>query len=86
MLIIIVFAARWIVRKFHLPPSAGYRLVTGLLALALGLSFEGLLVVKLRGLTLPEYLKARDPVAATAYYVSLAVFVIVPLLVRRKTA
>ncbi len=47
---------------------------------------EFTLVLWLRGLSIKEYLAARDPVAGTVYYVALGVFAVMPLLVaRRKT-
>ena len=42
--------------------------------------FEFTLVLWLRGLTLDEYFRERDPVAATAYYLLLVVLAFMPLL------
>jgi uncharacterized protein len=85
MLIVIIVAAKWIVRKFQLPPRAVYRLGVGLLAFGFGLLFEIVLVLKLRNLTLPEYFETRDAVAATVYYLTLMLFALMPLLVKRNT-
>lgn len=85
MLFVIILAANWIVRKFQLPMRPVYRLGAGAIALILGLLFELGLVLKLRELTLTEYFASRDPVAAGAYYVTLILFALMPLLVRRKT-
>lgn len=82
MLIIVIIAARWVVHSFRVPLSD--RLAIGLLALTLGLLFEFTLVLKLRGLTLTEYFRTRDPVSGTVYYLTLGLFAVMPLLVRRK--
>ena len=84
MLIIIILAARFVVRRFHLPAHVIYYLATGVLAFALGLLFEFGVVLKLRGLTLTEYFETRDPVATAVYYFTLVVFALMPLLVKKK--
>lgn len=81
MLIVILLAAKFIVRRFQLPPYIIYRLGAGVLALALGIVFEFGLVLRLRGLTLAEYFQMRDPVAAAAYYISLVLLALMPLMV-----
>jgi len=82
MLIIVIIAARWVVHRFRVPLTD--RLPIGLLALALGLLFEFTFVLKLRGLTLTEYFRTRDPVSGAVYYLTLGLFAVMPLLVRRK--
>jgi len=84
ILLVIILAANWIVRRFQLPMRPIYRLGPGAIAFILGLLFEFGLVLKLRGLTLTEYFVSRDPVAAAVYYVTLVLFALMPLLVRRK--
>lgn len=84
MLIVMIIAATWIVRRFQLPPWVSYRLGTGAIALLLGLVFEFALVWNLRGLTLAEYFSSRDEVAATVYYLMLVLFAVMPLLVKRR--
>ena len=83
MLLIIILAANWIVRKFQLPVRLIYRLGAGVIALILGLVFEFGLVLTLRGLTLKEYFESRDPIAAGVYYLTLMLFAVMPVLVRR---
>ena len=56
MLLVIILAANWIVRRFQLPNRLICRLGAGLIAFILGLVFEFGLVLTLRGLTLREYL------------------------------
>jgi nitroimidazol reductase NimA-like FMN-containing flavoprotein (pyridoxamine 5'-phosphate oxidase superfamily) len=84
MLLVIVAASKWIVRKFQLPMRPVYRLGVGMIGFILGLLFEFGLVLKLRELTLTEYFASRDPAAAGVYYVTLVLFALMPLLVRRK--
>lgn len=83
MLVVIIVAANWIVRKFQLRPVLMDRLGAGAVAFLLGLLFEFGLVLKLRGLTLDEYFASRDPVAAGVYYLNLVLFALMPLLVKR---
>jgi hypothetical protein len=84
MLAVIIFAARWIVRRFAMPPTLSKRLGLGFVALGLLLVAELTLVLWLRSLTIGEYLTNRDPVAGTAYVVMLTIFAIMPLLVARR--
>lgn len=84
MFMVILFAARAVVRRFALPPRTGTRLGTGILALALLLAAEFSLVLGLQGLTLADYAASRDPVAGTVYLLMLGVFAAMPLLVERN--
>lgn len=84
MLMVIVLAAHYVVRRFALPPRTGTRLGAGIVALALLLAAEFTLVLGLQGLTLADYAASRDPVAGTVYLLMLVVFAAMPLLVDRK--
>lgn len=84
MLVVIVVAARWIVRRLALPSTSSNRLGMGCVALALLLVAEFTLVLWLRGMSLSEYFASRDPVSGTVYYVMLGVFALVPLFVVRR--
>ncbi|HEY5883323.1 MAG TPA: pyridoxamine 5'-phosphate oxidase family protein [Pyrinomonadaceae bacterium] len=84
MLILIVLAANWIVRKFQVPSGITQRLGVGLIAFALGIAFEFTLVLKLRGLTLNEYFQRRDPVSGAVYYLTLVLFALMPILLGRR--
>jgi hypothetical protein len=84
MFVIIIVAARWIVRRLALPSRAISRLGMGCVALGLMLVAEFTLVLRLRGLSISEYLSSRDPVSGTVYYVMLGVLAILPLLVARR--
>ena len=83
MFVITIVAARWIVRRLAVPPTASSRLSMGGIGLSLLLIAEFTLVLWLRGLSIREYLAGRDAVAATVYYVMLGAFAIMPLLVAR---
>jgi type IV secretory pathway TrbD component len=62
MFVVILVAARWIIRRLDLPPTALSRLAMGSVALGLILVAEFTLVLWLRGLSISEYLASRDPV------------------------
>jgi hypothetical protein len=85
MLVVIIVAARWVIRRLGVPPATSSRLGMGGAALALLLVAEFSLVLWLRGLSIGEYFAGRDPVSGTVYYVMLGVFATVPLLVTRTT-
>ena len=65
-------------------PALSGRLGTGCIALSLLLVAEFTLVLRLRGLSISQYLASRDPVSGTVYYLMLGVFAIVPLLVAKR--
>ncbi len=74
MLALTVAAARWIVRRFAVPPIPSRRLGVGCIALGLMLFAEFRLGLWLRGLSVREYLVSRDPVSGTVYYLMLGAF------------
>jgi len=84
MFVVIIVAARWIVRRLAVPCTLSIRLGMGCVALGLLLVAEFTLVLWLRGLSISNYLANRDPVSGTVYYVMLGVFAIMPLLVSRS--
>jgi hypothetical protein len=81
MLLVIVLAARWIARRFAVPSATATRFGMGLVALALLLTAEFMLVRWLQGMTVREYLAARDPVSGAVYLAMLSVFAAMPWLV-----
>jgi hypothetical protein len=83
MLMVVFLAGRWVVRKLALPPDARSRLTMGMVAAALLLLVELTVVLRVQGMTFADYVAKRDPVAATAYYLSLAFFALLPLLLAR---
>jgi len=84
MLVVVVTAARWLVRRFAVPPFPVPRLAMGGIALALMLTAEFGLVLRLRGLSIADYLAGRDPISGTVYYAMLVVFAAMPLLLARR--
>jgi NhaP-type Na+/H+ or K+/H+ antiporter len=83
MLVVIVFAARWIVRRMALSRDWRSRLVMGLVAAGVLLLVELTAVLRLQGMTFAEYFADRDPVAGTAYYLSVLFFALLPLWLSR---
>jgi hypothetical protein len=81
MIAISFLVARWIIRRFPVPPSTTERIAIGLVALVLLLGAEFTFVLWLQGRTISEYLASRDPVAGIAYLIALGVFAAMPLVV-----
>jgi hypothetical protein len=77
-------AARWVTVRLAVPPRPAPRLAVGVIAGALLLAAEFTLVLQLRGLTIEEYLATRDPVAGAAYYLAVAIMVLLPALAGRR--
>jgi hypothetical protein len=65
MLAVIVVAARAIVRRLAIPHAPARRLGMG--SVALLLTAELTLVLRLRGLSIAEYVAGRDPVSGSIY-------------------
>ncbi len=84
MLIVVILAARWVVRRFAVPPILPSRFGMGFIALGLMLVAEFTLVRWLRGVTVAEYFASRDPVSGAVYYAMLGVFALMPLFVARR--
>jgi type IV secretory pathway TrbD component len=84
MLGVIVLSACWVIARFGLSPAAPVRIAMGLIAIALLLAAEFSLVIWLRGLTIEEYLAARDPVSGVVYAVMVALYAMMPLMVLRR--
>jgi hypothetical protein len=84
MLAASLVAAGWVVRRLEVPFQLSSRLAMGCVALGLMLLAEFALVVRLRGLTLAQYVATRDPVSGTVYYVALGLFAFMPMFVARS--
>lgn len=80
MLVVTVVAAGWTIARLAVPGMLSTRLGMGGLALSLMIVAEFGLVRWLRGVSIREYLATRDPVSGTVYYVLLAIFALMPLL------
>lgn len=81
--VVIVFAARFIVRRFSLPLDTAIRLGVGFVALGLAIAAEFLLALVLAERSVAEYLASRDPVSGSVYLVMLLVFALLPLILAR---
>ena len=79
MFVVIVLAARFVVRRHALPADTRTRAATGLLALLMLLAAEVALVIALQGVTLTAYLAGRDPVSGSVYALLLIVMACMPL-------
>jgi hypothetical protein len=86
MILISWAAARSVVRRLRMPANRGALAATGFVALGLMLAAEFGLVLRLRGMTVADYLASRDAVSGTVYYLALLVFAAMPSLVRRRGA
>jgi hypothetical protein len=84
MFAVIVFAARFVIRRFTVPPSIAARLGTGLLALALLLAAELLLAVPLQDRALADYVASRDPVSGSVYLAMLVLLTLMPAFIGQK--
>jgi hypothetical protein len=84
MLAVIFLAVRWMGRHRLLPAAGAARLGVGMVALGFLLAAELVVVLRLRGLSIEEYIATRDSVAGTFYLVSLGIFAVAPLLVVRR--
>ncbi len=85
MLGISIVAARWIIRRFRVPPVWTNRIGMGCVAICLMLLAEFTFVLWLRGMTIRDYFATRDPVSGKVYYLTLGLFAILPLLVARRS-
>lgn len=83
ILVAMILAARFTVKRFTVPSSTPKRLLVGAMALACLLLAELGVVIGIRGFTLAEYAAARDPVSGTIYVAMLVLFALMPALVRR---
>lgn len=81
MFVVILVAARFVVRRFAVPPSMPARLGTGLLALVLLLAAELVLAVVLQERSPADYVASRDRVSGSVYLAMLVFLAIMPVLV-----
>lgn len=81
MAVVIVLAARHVVRRWALP-TATARLLVGGLALALLLAAELTLAALLQGQSPAQWIASRDPVSGRVYFAMLLVYALMPLLFR----
>ena len=82
MLLVMIVASRWIVRRFAQDSSVLSRLILGFVALILMISTELWMARILQGVSISQYIAARDPVSGTAYYGMLILFALLPAFVQ----
>ena len=83
MFVVVVMAARFITRRFALPPRISIRLGVGIVALGLLLAAEFVLVAALQHRSIGEYIANKDPVAGTIFLVMLMLFALMPVILGR---
>ena len=83
MMVVIVLAARRVVRRHALPATPAPRLAAGAVALGFLMVAELLLAVAIQGRSVGEYLASRDPVSGSVYLASLGLFAVMPCLLIR---
>lgn len=83
MLAAIVLTARWIARRSASPNTSAGFVAVGVLALGLLLTTELMVVRSVRGFTIEEYVRSRDPVSGSVYLVLLGLFALMPFLVSK---
>ena len=86
MFVIVLFSARFIVRRFALPATTSARLSVGLLALGLALVAEILLAVVIQKQSFGEYIASRDPVSGTVFLLMLVLFALMPFIIASTTS
>lgn len=85
MLVVVIFAARFIVQRFCLPAFWTVRAAVGTMALALLIGAELLLAVAVQGRSVGQYIVSRDPVSGTVYLAALVLFAAMPSIFLRLT-
>lgn len=86
MLVVIVLAAKFVIKHYNVTPAPILRLGIGLVAFVILLATEFTVVLWLRGLSIGEYLATRDPVSASVYYTMLLIFLFMPLLITSEAS
>ena len=83
MLVVIVMAARFVVRQFDLPANLSLRMKVGFAALAMSILAELLLAAALQGSSVVQYIASRDPVSGSVYVCVLLLFALMPSVLAR---
>ncbi|MBK7742192.1 MAG: hypothetical protein IPI40_00175 [Betaproteobacteria bacterium] len=83
MLVVIVLAARFVVRRFGAPPPVSAWLPVGALALAFLVGAELALAALLQSRSVGDYVASRDPISGSVYLAMLGVFALMPAIVDR---
>lgn len=86
MLIAVILASQWSVRRTRSALTPIENLAVGLIALSLMIFAELMVVLELRGLSIAEYLRTRDPLSGGVYLLMLGLFALMPWLISRGRA
>lgn len=86
MLIAVILAARWTVGRTRSGLMPIENLAIGLMALTLMVIAELLVVLSLRGLSISEYVRTRDPVSGGVYLLMLGLFALMPWVISQSRA
>ena len=78
MLLAVVLAARWVVRRFCRGYGGGKLLGVGVVAISILLAAEIAVGVGLRGMSFAEVFTDRDPVSGPVYFGLLGLFAVMP--------
>lgn len=84
MLVVIVFAARWLARGPGAGLSIGKSLGAGLIAMGAVLVADFGVGIWVRGMSPAEIITNRDPVSGVAYYLTVIAFGLMPWLIKRQ--
>lgn len=83
MVVVVVLAARYVVRRFSLRPNPPVRLLVGFVALAMAVVAELLLAAVLQDVSIRQYIASRDPVSGSVYLFVLLLFALMPYILAR---
>jgi hypothetical protein len=85
MLVVIVWSARHVTRRFMVPPLLGIRLAIGCIALSLLVAAELVLAFLLEGQGVETYIAGRDPISGGVYLVMLGAMALMPVFILRRS-
>jgi endonuclease/exonuclease/phosphatase (EEP) superfamily protein YafD len=80
MVLVTILAARWVIRRYNVQSAYATRLGIGVMALSFMVVAEVGLALTLRGMSVSEYITNRDPISGTVYFLALALFASMPVL------
>lgn len=86
MLIAIVLAARWVVRRFCARCGRATLLGVGTIAAGLVLAADVAVGVGLRGMSVAQVFTDRDPVSGAVYYGLIGLYALMPWIFGRRAA
>lgn len=78
MFVVVVLAARYVVRRFCLRPNSSVRLLVGFVALAMAVVAELFMAAVLQDVSIRQYIASRDPVSGSVYLFVLLLFALMP--------